>query len=1395
MSRKLYNWKRFWCPRGSNITLDFRGYLNDPDSEFGHICSPNLVPLEGLANIPCLILLGEPGIGKSYAMRDAYEKNCADGYQTLLLDLRSFGSEDRLVRSLFASTEFGSCVHDGQTLCVFLDSLDECLLRIDNLATLLVDELKKYSVEHLYLRIACRTAELPNVLEEGLRGIYGEESVGVYELTPLRYIDVEEAARVNGLDVDSFLHDVSQKEVVPLAFNPNTLNFLINIYKKTGQFPSAKSDLYFQGCELLCDEVSESRQAAGRRGFLSATQRLAVAARIAAVTIFANRYAIWTDVNLGNVPIEDITIRKLSGGSERANGDEFEVSEAAIRETLSTGLFSSRGRNRMGWSHQTYAEFLAAWYLVHHNMSLKQIMSLIVHPGDPDKKLVPQLYETSAWLASMVPDVFKEIMRLDPKILLRSDVATADVSDRANLVEGLLRLYSEERLLEDYLSDYRNYRKLEHAGLAEQLRPYICDTTKNIFVRRVATNIAGACELKALQDDFMEILLDASEPYEIRRQAAYAISGIGDIKDGSKLKPLILGGIINDTEDEIKGCILNVLWPSFLTAEELFSVLTPPKKRTFFGAYQLFIRNDVLKSLQITDLPLALQWVELQLPTLDPIHPFHSLVDGIMLQSLEHLDSPEVLDRFAKVILLNLKHHYRIGGKDFPQQFRELLNNDDGKRQQIIDTIVPLLIDPEMDSLRLIHTETPIVLSGDVPWMIQRLQDSISEDIQQVWARLIEKVFNGQDPEQTDAVLTACQNNSVLAKAFLWLLKPVELSSSEAKEMKERYEYYQEIQKRHEKEKTSPLLEPPPSERITLLLEAFESGDLDAWWQLNREMTLEPDSTHYGNELEPDLTKLPGWEASDDLARARIIRAAKRYVLEQNPETRNWLGTNKVNLPAFAGYRALFLLFKEDPSFILQIPIDVWKRWAPIILAYPIPSGFVEEEPHHELVKVAYKYAPEEIINVLMLLIDKENRELDYIFITRKVEDCWDDRLAKAILDKVKDKKLKPENMGCLLRNLLKQNVAGAKEFAESLISLSLPASGKRRQRAKVAARELMAHAKDAGWSIVWKTIQRDSELGREIILSIAHGFDLDVRDIGCKLTEDQLADLYIWLVCQFPYAEDPEHDGAHVVTPRESVSRFRDSILSYLKQRGSPKACDAIRQIIGELPELDWLKRILIDAQNITRYHTWVPPKPTDIIKLASDQQSRLIQNGDQLLEVLVESLKRFEKKLQGETPAAQFLWDRNKPKDEGVLSDFVKIHLDDDLKQRGVVVNREVQIHRGQRTDIHIDAVMLGSRDGVYDAISAIIEVKGCWNRELFSAMKTQLVEKYLKDNHCQHGLYLVGWYNCDLWDDDDYKKRDAQKLTKDEAQNRFDAQADDLSNQDLKIRALVIDTSLHR
>ena len=248
MHPKSYGWKRFWCPRNGSINLIDGGYLADPDGPYGNHFNPALRSFREVATFPCLALLGEPGIGKTSTMQaeraEIDSGVLAEGGRTLWLDLRSCGSEGRLIDKLFKSREFVLWTEGDYRLHVFLDSLDECLLRVDTVAALLVDELGGYPVERLSLRVGCRTAEWPSLLEEGLRDLWGEEGFGAYELAPLRRVDVVQAVTANELDSESFLQAVDGAEAVQLAIKPVTLNFLIGSYQASGAFPTRQDDLY-----------------------------------------------------------------------------------------------------------------------------------------------------------------------------------------------------------------------------------------------------------------------------------------------------------------------------------------------------------------------------------------------------------------------------------------------------------------------------------------------------------------------------------------------------------------------------------------------------------------------------------------------------------------------------------------------------------------------------------------------------------------------------------------------------------------------------------------------------------------------------------------------------------------------------------------------------------------------------------------------------------------------------------------------------------------------------------------------------------------------------------------------------------------------------------------------
>ena len=163
-----------------------------------------------------------------------------------------------------------------------------------------------------------------------------------------------------------------------------------------------------------------------------------------------------------------------------------------------------------------------------------------------------------------------------------------------------------------------------------------------------------------------------------------------------------------------------------------------------------------------------------------------------------------------------------------------------------------------------------------------------------------------------------------------------------------------------------------------------------------------------------------------------------------------------------------------------------------------------------------------------------------------------------------------------------------------------------------------------------------------------------------------------------------------------------------------------------------------------------------------------------------------------------ANFVWnysstnknvkEKPSPKDENSLSDLVKIHLDYDLLQRNLVINREVEIKRstgnrdGERTDIYVQA--LSNHD---DKLSLVIEVKGCWNPDIPTSMETQLKNRYLSKYKSSVGIYLVGWYYCAHYPAP-LKHKNKKKFIK-----KINEQAISLCDERVTIKGVVLDCTI--
>ncbi len=419
--------------------------------------------LSELAEYRALVLLGEPGIGKSTTlMEEAARFHAAandDRITSIHVDLRAYSSEVLLHKRVFESTEFIAWEKGDTHLVLHLDSLDEALLRIDSIANLLTDELPRHPTNRLSVRIACRTAVWPSGTLDPSYGKFG----GSWRLA---FRTGAFTSMRRGCSCRAYRHPWTKLfrrtfycECRPFAIKPLTLNMLLALFKKNGQLPRSISEIYLHGCLKLCEEQNYSRRDAGRLGVLSATQRLRVASRIATATMFANRYAVWTGPEGDDFPEEDIPLSALAGNWEDGDFPSFEVSEQNVSETLDTGLFTSRGSDRMGWAHQSYAEFLAAQYLDSKEILPRTNVKMVQHPSG---EAVPQLSVVAAWSASINRDVRKALIQSEPIVLLQGDFTSWDELDLSELTASLLLALDENRAF-----DLRSARTVRTVGPRE----------------------------------------------------------------------------------------------------------------------------------------------------------------------------------------------------------------------------------------------------------------------------------------------------------------------------------------------------------------------------------------------------------------------------------------------------------------------------------------------------------------------------------------------------------------------------------------------------------------------------------------------------------------------------------------------------------------------------------------------------------------------------------------------------------------------------------------------------------------------------------------------------------------------------------------------------------------
>lgn len=1371
------------------------GFFPDPYGEWSVYYSGSAKELEQLGSISCAVLLGEPGTGKSTALRADYKRVKATGAKAQFVHLGETQDESSLRARLFESDTFKSWGGGDDHLHLFLDSLDEARLRVETVATMLMSGLEKADFGRLSLRVACRISERHVPLEAFLRAAFGEENFRVLSLAPLRRLDVEYLAERCGVDQSEFVSSCVKHSLQPLAIVPLTLGMLLKSTKASGEIPRDRTQAYEQGLRLLCSESNPDRETGTTAGGnLSEGERFSVAVRIAAALKLSGRSSITTKPGLVNA--DSVAMSDLAGGSEQnyaVSGEAtFQVDEAAIRETLGSSLFTVDSEGRSSVSHAYFGDFLAARWLSSSGLGLDQVLDLLTvsDADDSDPSVVPQLLEVASWLSGLWPPFLRYVAAHHPLVALRGNLDGASDLMREQLVFALVQAAGE-----DYIDLYdRQLRAemegLEYSGLAAQLRLILQDETRTQKAKECACEVARACKTEAIEDELLNLSLNSDVPVPLRVQAVRALEEFGGDKTFKRLLPMVIESQPLDTDDELKGTVFRRVWPGLMSCGQALRALNEPKNRNLLGAYKSFVWGDFVKGLEDRDLPAALRWAS-ELPSAhDPMDSLDEVREELLLKSWPMVGNNEAITKgFARVVVTLLKGHEDLLDNTRRTKHPEAFTDAD-KRRALIRQLVPAITEQELEPVVVAFMcHPPLVCDVDFDWLVERLKSTIGKKNEPGWANLVALVGRGTEDLM---VLELCDQSPELKTIAGGRFAAVAIDSEEAESARKVLEISKERQQQDEKENS--LRDEMLCAAKSAIAAMSKSKPEDFWHALYHLEHIPPQSPR--TYADSDLTEFPGWSLLTADEQTKLGEFAPRYLKLINVPPKEWVPTRQIRWDVWAGYRALRLAHDCVPDQLAKLPKKYWVRWLPIVLDWP-REGESESDFNTWLLGELAMRCPAELAEGIDAQI---LRDRDQGFVNdARLEAAWCEAVEERVLRRAKDRRISTEKRRALVEVLVRRKSEAGLGYAYRLVVPdAVRSGGARRKLATMTAVVLAVNDSAKAWPRVHELMGRFPRLAKDIIRE----FSVHRESIWIsKLDASQAGELFETAEKHFPIAEDPSLDDQRGNYPvRAQIADWRNNIVRILQAMASADSVRVLSEISARRPRMLGFKKTLREAQQALLAQSWLPPSPAGIVQMSGDQARRWVRSDSDLRDVVVASLDRAQAALQGVHPRVGSLWNTDPvtPKPENHLSDWLRDFLREDLKGKGVLVDRETEVRSGPKNkmgeavDIQVNAVA-GDRVEGAPIVSLMIEVKGCWHRNVLTEIETKLADRYL-DPKRRYGLYVVGCFASEQWDPSDYRKKACSRFDRAELSKKLDVEPARINHEkEVRITPLVLDCSL--
>ncbi|MDQ1250160.1 MAG: hypothetical protein QG597_4539 [Actinomycetota bacterium] len=474
-----------------------------------------------------------------------------------------------------------------------------------------------------------------------------------------------------------------------------------------------------------------------------------------------------------------------------------------------------------------------------------------------------------------------------------------------------------------------------------------------------------------------------------------------------------------------------------------------------------------------------------------------------------------------------------------------------------------------------------------------------------------------------------------------------------------------------------------------------------------------------------DLTSRQGWSLLTTDEQREILDRGLDYVTGHSPQPNLWLGKTSIGLDVIRDWSGVYLLTTlahHAAERLRDLPSTAWVRWAPAIA-----NAWAHRDEH--LLGDLANHAPEQAKAAILTAVRAALNDRPEWRRTPLHEFFARDLVPDLALNLRQRRYPDDQNANAL---------AFLTEHDPDLAVITARAvANDDGSQLSHAANRYLASIDSSG------TIDRllSEPISPEAFVELLQGLRLDTVNDG------QLAALARLLLDRFPLADDEPQaaESWSYDSPAQRAARIRNSTLQVLAMRG--RARD-LRALAAERPleERELIRYHLYQARQAAADLSQIRLGPAELLDLVGRSDLRLVRNSGDLIDVLMDHLDELQHELSRGN-GFRDLWSPN-GKDLGSeddITDWVRRQLTGRLGRDRTILTRESQVERltvrgsGTRIDLAAGAPTNTAPIGV---ATVIIEAKLASNNEVPTALKDQLVMRYLAAANQRHGIYLVYW-----------------------------------------------------